>query len=93
MLQGNAGVHGGAGFAGDCYNDALLLCSAPGHIGKTLNSQWKGSNVHATEQKWFYALPKIYFVLLKTTLFFPSEVYENPAQMMREFLMNWAESW
>lgn len=27
------------------------------------------------------------------SVLFPSEVYENPAQMMREFLMNWAESW
>lgn len=54
----------------------------------------------AMEQKRFCELPKkkimcfdVFCSAEVVSVLFPSEVYENPAQMMREFLMNWAESW
>lgn len=49
----------------------------------------------ATEEKWFCELPKknVFCSAEVVSVLFPSEVYENPAQMMRELLMNWAESW
>lgn len=101
------GAWGGAAFADGSYSDAFVSCTCPHRAAALARAvlhgfSWmyqiapRAGNVLAMEQKWFCELPKknnVFCSAEVVSVLFPSEVNENHAQMMREFLMNWAESW